>query len=108
MTLISILTLIGQKFNNDFIYGTFSSHFITSDYLAFVDEMVMLMSNSEVAKDDTSIEALHERHSEHKVIFVFRELNSSHKLQRDQLGPSLYLAFLIAKLLESYYKATLK
>ena len=42
-----------------------------SDYLAFVDEMIMLMTSSEVSNDDASIEALHERHSEHKVFFYF-------------------------------------
>ena len=32
----------------------------------------MLMTDSEVSKDDASIEALHERHSEHKVPFFFK------------------------------------
>lgn len=37
------------------------------DYLAFVDETMNLMSSSEVATEDPSIEALLERHAEHKV-----------------------------------------
>ena len=41
----------------------------SSDYIAFADEMIVLMTAStEVSNDDdASIEALHERHSEHKV-----------------------------------------
>jgi len=48
--------------------STIDVNYFSSDYLAFVDEMTNLMSSSEGGKDDASIEALLERHSEHKVL----------------------------------------
>ena len=70
----------------------------------FVDEVMGLMSSSETSKDDTSIEALLERHAEHKVLTF---INSLSAIRRQDISRDFVVNIMISLLYNMSFGKTL-